>query len=137
MDGHYNQTANSEVRSVMKIICVEAKATPRRDKAIDAIVQNIPSSGRKAWANVKSMGGPFRRSTLTSIGMRKAAGPLLTSRSETKARPATLRPIWQRSVAATSRSWTSWTIVQSKWASRRGEREATEPPAPRIPAREG
>jgi hypothetical protein len=71
----------------MKIICVEAKATPRRDKAIDAIVQNIPSSGRKAWANVKSMGGPFRRSTLTSIGMRKAAGPFINIevRDESKA----------------------------------------------------
>jgi hypothetical protein len=71
----------------MKIICVEAKATPRRDKAIDAIVQNIPSSGRKAWANVKSMGGPFRRSTLTSIGMRKAAGPIINIevRDESKA----------------------------------------------------
>ena len=65
----------------MKMICLEAKATRKRDQAINAVVQKYPSSGRKAWANGKSMG---RRSTPTSTGMKSTAGPLLTSRSATR-----------------------------------------------------
>jgi hypothetical protein len=37
-----NQTATGEMRSAMKMICVEAKATPKRDKAIDDVVQKYP-----------------------------------------------------------------------------------------------
>jgi hypothetical protein len=126
-----NQTATGEMRSAMKMICVEAKATPKRDKAIDDVVQKYPELWPQSlgeWEfNGKPVHSQYSYITPTLIGMKKTAGLLLTSRSATTARPARLQLIWQWSVAAMSKLWMSWNTARSKWASRRDERDDQAP----------
>ena len=44
----------------MKIICVEAKATPKRDKAIDAIVQKYPELWPQSLSTWEVNGKPVQ-----------------------------------------------------------------------------